>query len=493
MTASSTIGRHKRAYRWLTGAILAMAVFAAWSQAGNLYPAQSQLPTIGDPADRHLSPAQETKLGKEFLRNVYRSGAVLQDPEVSAYIQHLGTVLVNSLGDSQNQYTFFVVNDNGINAFAVPGGFVGVNSGLILTSDTESELASVLSHEIAHVSQRHIARRLASMADNSLPTLGAMLAGILLADRGSTDDGSALVYAGAAAQQQQMINFTRSNEIEADRIGLDILHRSGFDPRGMAAFFRTLQRQRFGKIDEDFRFLMTHPLDNVRISEARARIEKLPANNHRSSDHYRYAKARLQAVTHHEPSQLVRDIRKDIEQLERNTPLMQYAYSQALEVNGDYKRAAGVLENLVQEDSENTAFQLGLARARMKSGQVEPAVDILESMLSIYPDDYAVNYYYATALKQADRPEAGRKRLKKYLAGNRAVTLDAYKLLAELHEHDGQQVEAKKLLAEYYFKMGNYHAATFQLKDALRNPDIDVVTRSRLEKRLKDILEATQS
>lgn len=455
---------------------------------------QTQLPTIGEPADRVFSPAQELKLGEDFLRSVYRSGAVLQDPEVSDYLQHLGSILTSSLGNSDYKYTFFVVNDTAINAFAVPGGFVGVNAGLLLTATTESELAGVMSHEIAHVAQRHIARHIASMSESQLPTLGAILAGILLAANSkSSDAGQAMIYAGMANQAQHSVNFTRQNEIEADRVGLQILYAAGFDPNGMADFFRVMQRQRSGRIPEEYQFLLSHPLDNIRISEAQNRIDKLPPQSHESSLYFYLAKARLQAVTTDDPRKLVVGLEQHMRAGKKSGAVEQYAYSQALERNGEYSKAREQLAALIEQDPENIAYQLGYARALYYDNKKSVAADTLQKMSAIYPDSFAVNYYYALVLKDTGKAAEGTDLLKRYLRRNSAPTMDVYKLLAELHADSGSQINSQQALAEYYFGIGNYHAAIFQLKHALSNSDLDFVTRSQIEQRLREMLQATQS
>ncbi len=455
---------------------------------------QEQLPTIGDPADRYLSPAQEIKIGEDFLRNIYRSGAVLEDPEISDYIQHLGDLLAGSLGTDEHSFTFFVVDDPNINAFAVPGGVIGINAGLILASNNESELAGVVAHEIAHVSQRHIARRIADLSSKQAPTLGAVLAGILLAaGGGSPDAGSALIYAGIAAQQQQFLNFTRNNEIEADRIGLQILYQSGYDPNGMADFFRSLQRQRFGRVPEQFDYLLTHPLDNIRISEAQARIDKLSRQTHESSIHYHLIKARLEALVSKDPRKLVEKLEIEQEKRKESDIIFDYAYSQALEASGNHSKATGILRRLTASDEENIAYQLAYARNLYSSGNQKKSAKILNRMLTIYPDNFPVNYYYAENLNEMQKPQEGRDLLKLYLRKNPAPTLEVYKLLAELHRNSGNEIDSNQVLAEYYFNSGNYNAAIFQLKQALKNPEVDFVTRNQIESRLREIILVTRS
>ena len=447
----------------------------------------SELPSIGNPADRYLSPLQEAKLGAEFYRSVYRAGAVLEDPEVSNYIQHLGNVLVNALGTGENNYTFFIVNDNAINAFAVPGGYIGVNAGLIQASETESQLASVMAHEIAHVSQRHIARLIASMNETKIPTIGAVLAGMLLAAGGSGEAGMALMTTGMALQQQQQLNFTRSNEIEADRIGLSILYKSGFDPSGMPQFFHTLQRHRFNSNMRQFAFLMTHPLDHERIAAAQGAIDRLPPQKHSDSRYYLFAKARLEALTAHQPVDLVRKLEKTREQQKKPDVIGQYAYSQALEQASRHSEAVAVLNEVGNSYHESIPLQLGRARSLMSSKQTDNAISVLQQLLKIYPDNFAVNYYYAKAMLDSGRYQQGCKLLKQYLLKNTAPIFEAQKLMAELYNANGQSILSKQAMSEYYYNTGNFSGAVFQLREALKEPDIDYITRSQIELRLREL------
>ncbi|MBN1379316.1 MAG: M48 family metallopeptidase [Gammaproteobacteria bacterium] len=455
----------------------------------------SDLPSIGNPADQYLSPIQEAKLGAEFYRSVYRAGAVLEDPEVSNYIQHLGNVLVNSLGSGAHDYTFFVVNDSAINAFAVPGGYVGVNAGLILASDTESQLASVMAHEIAHVSQRHIARQIANMNSTQIPTLGAIFAGMLLAAGGSGEAGMALMSTGMALQQQQYLNFSREHEIEADRIGLGLLYRAGFDPTGMPQFFRTLQRNRFSSNLKQFAFLMTHPLDHVRIAEAQGAIDRLPKQQHSNSNNYLFAKARLQAVTANQPVDLARKIEKTLQKESSKKPAVidLYAFSQALELASEFRRANATLNKIDEFDEENIPLQLGRIRSLLNSKQTESAIRILHQLMKIYPDNFAVNYYYAKAMLDSGKYAEGCKELKQFLLKNPTPIMGVHKLMAELYNANGQGIESKRTMSEYYYNTGNFNGAVFQLREALKEPNLDYITRSQIELRLRELTQMTRT
>lgn len=483
----------------LPAAIIAVTVVGLHSSGSALAQSthmdlQHQLPTIGEPADRYLSPADEIKIGSEFLRTAYRSDAVLQDPEIASYVRHLGNTLANRLESKPFDFTFFTVEQNTINAFAVPGGYVGIHSGLILRTENENELAAVVAHEIAHVSQRHMARRIADMSSSQFLTLGTMLAGILLAAGGGDRDASnALILSGAGLQQQQLINFTRSNEIEADRIGLGILYEAGFDPAGMPTFFRTMQRNRFGTIPEEFKYLMTHPLDSTRITEAQSRIDRLPKQTRSSSIDYLLMKGRMQALVAPTPRTLVEKLEKDLAQKKNKSNPGLYAYAQALERAGDYEQAKNLMIKLAAAEPENIYYQLALARIENQSGKRTQAIDILKRLHTLYPDNYAVVYQYAETLKDAKQPQQGLQLLRNYLLNNPVLTVNAHKLLADLYESDGKPIESKQNLAEYYFHSGNYSAAVYQLKQALNKPDIDFVTRAQLERRMREIIQITRS
>src|SRR5687768_7162192 len=230
------------------------------------------LPDIGSPAEATLTLEDEYQIGRMIVRGLRDQDQILEDPEVAEYVRSLGYKLSSQAHDGTQRFNFFMVRDNSINAFALPGGFIGVNSGLLLETNTESELVGVLAHEIAHVTQRHIARSIAAQSRSSLVSTAAMLAAILV---GAAAGGGDAAMAGMAAAQslaiQQQISFTRANEIEADRVGLGILANSGMNPEGMPAFFETMSRHAGGTEDQIPEMLRTHPVTSTRIAETKER------------------------------------------------------------------------------------------------------------------------------------------------------------------------------------------------------------------------------
>jgi predicted Zn-dependent protease len=332
------------------------------------------------------------------------------------------------------------------------------------------------------------------MNSTQVPTLGAIFAGMLLAAGGSGEAGMALMTTGMALQQQQYLNFSREHEIEADRVGLSLLYKSGFDPTGMPQFFRALQRQRFSPNLKQFAFLMTHPLDHVRIAEAQTAIDRLPKQSHNSSSHFLFAKARLQALMASQPVDLVRKIEKTLQNAPKEASLVeQYAFSQALEAASEHRQAGNVLTKIDQFDFESIPLQLGRARSLMNNNQPDAAIRILQQLLKIYPDNFSVNYYYAKALLISGKYAEGSKMLKKYLLKNPAPIMEVHKLMAELYNANGQSIESKRTMSEYYYNTGNFHGAVSQLREALKDPEIDYITRSQIEMRLRDLTQLVRS
>ena len=243
-----------------------------------------QLPDLGSPADTVLSQNDEAQIGSAIMRDIRNSGQVVEDPLVTEYINQIGNKIAAQTNNGDYDFTFFVIKDSRINAFALPGGYIGIHTGLLEATRSEDELAGVLAHEVAHVTQRHIARAIHASSRQSILSTAIMLGAVLA---GAASGSSDVMQAGMAVAQgtamQQQINFTRSNEHEADRIGISALAGAGFNPYGMASFFNVLSRQTTRAPNERTpEFLMTHPVTSSRIAEARDRarsFEQVKSDN----------------------------------------------------------------------------------------------------------------------------------------------------------------------------------------------------------------------
>lgn len=439
------------------------------------------LPDIGEPADLTLSPQQESKLGNSFYRALQQQESILNDPELSGYLQSLGN-RINS-GIHQKPFTFFIVKDSRINAFAVPGGFIGINAGLILATRNEGELAGVISHEIAHVTQRHIARYYAGSGTASWAQLGAFLAAVALASQGEGDAAAAAFYAGTAAGYQSLINHTRIHEQEADRVGIQYLAQAGFNPGDMVGFFEVM-RDKSLEADKRFEILRTHPLSENRIAEAKSRAQQIGVSPVPSSKNYLLMKARLVALLGQQ-----RELLKNYqEHSQRLGEIDQYAYALLLTDNRQLKEAQPVLVNLLKRNPDNIHYRLAAVQLSMAQENYTQAEQQLLSLLVLYPGHMAATVYYSRTLRMLKQPTKIIQLISPI--ADRHKPIELYHLLAESLNSVGQHAQSQLAQGQHYFLTGRYRAASLQLKAALKDsanlPEKDI---GKIESLLKIIEE----
>ena len=461
-----------------------------WLFCAELYADQVNLPDIGDSAGAVLSPDQERRIGAEFLRRIRLNFQLVEDPEVNAYINSLGNRLVEHSGYSNQTFTFFVINDLDINAFAAPGGYIGVNSGLILASETESELASVLSHEIAHVTQRHLARAFEAQGKLNVPALAGLIAAIILGSQNS-ELGQATLAASQGALAQTQIDFTRSNENEADFVGIQTLASANFDPNAMSAFFERLQQasRYYSRPPE---FLSTHPVTTSRIANARDRASRYSYRQYPDSLDFHLIREKLNLLSGGvtDPTKYYRALLGSGQYL--NQTAVRYAYSLALKKAGQYQQAYEQIDYLLKRYPEKIHFLIARAQLQLQSSQPQRALESFQAALKLYPHDYTLTHFYAEALLELNKPEQARALLhKQRLVRN----LDAgfYRLLSVAEGKAGYRLEAHRSLAEYYFLVGQTGDALNQLERALKIKSQDFIELSKVQARrdeLKQLLDA---
>ncbi|MBR4876332.1 MAG: M48 family metalloprotease, partial [Rhodocyclaceae bacterium] len=277
--------------QWLT----ACAALSLICMTPPLHAASDSLPDLGEVGTSSLSVQDETRLGQRIMESIRADAAYLEDAEINYWLQSLGEKLVATSDKAGAPFEFFVVSDASINAFALPGGHIGVHTGLIDAVRNESELASVLSHEIAHVNQRHIAQSIGRRNDTTLMMVAAMLAAALAA-RSNPDLTQAAIASAQAGAIQSELGYSRAFEREADRIGLNILERAGFDVRAMVSFFERLQQMtRLYESKNLPAYLRTHPLTQERIADMANRVAQMTPREHADSADFRFARAKLRA------------------------------------------------------------------------------------------------------------------------------------------------------------------------------------------------------
>ena len=428
--------------------------------------AQVKLPDFGDPAETTLSPADERALGEAFMREIRARLTLVDDPLVEQYVQSLGYRLVASSDRHDLGFTFFVVEDDSLNAFAAPGGFIGIHTGMLLATQSESELASVLAHEIAHVTQRHIVRAIDHAGRSNLPVLAGILAAVIVGAR-NPEAGQAAAAAVLGTSAQSRINFTRHNEMEADRVGIRILADAGFDPREMAGVFEKLQdAARYASRPPEF--LSTHPVTTNRIAEARGRAEQLPYRQHESSETYHLVRAKLRARTA-DDAQRVLDalVEERAGGQARSAAANTYGQAIALSRLGRDDDAREVLERLLESHPETLVFRAELAANALRSGDLPRALALYSEGLDLYPDDRSLVRGHAAALNQAGRPEETLDLIDDY-GQLYAIDSEMYRLRADAHQKIGRMLESRADLAEHYYLSGLLDQAIHQLRLARR-------------------------
>ena len=449
--------------------------------------AQVRLPDFGDSAEATLSPADERALGEAFMREIRARLTLVDDPLVEQYIQSLGYRLVAASDRRDLGFTFFVVEDESLNAFAAPGGFIGLNSGMILATESESELASVLAHEIAHVTQRHIVRAIDHASRSSLPILAGVLAAIIVGTQ-DVEAGHAAAAAVFGATAQSGINFTRQNEMEADRVGIRILADAGFDPSEMAGVFEKLQSaaRYSARLPE---YLSTHPVTTNRIAEARDRAERLPYRQHASSESYHLVRARLRADTAADAQRVLDRLVEELSTGQVESPTAN-AYGQAIALArlGRDDEAREVLERLVESHPDSVTFRAELAGSALRTGHLERALALYSEGLDLYPDDRMLVRGHAAALNAAGRPEETVKLIDRF-GQLYAIDSEMYRMRADAHQKLGRTLESRADLAEHYYRSGLLGQAIEQLRRASREPKegTDFYVASRIEARLEEL------
>ncbi|WP_292356352.1 MULTISPECIES: M48 family metalloprotease [unclassified Methylophaga] len=446
------------------------------------------LPEMGDSAGALVSPVEEYQVGQSFYWSLQQSVTLVDDPEVNSYINSLGHRLVTNSDDPGRSFTFFVVPDNSVNAFAAPGGFIGIHTGLMLTSEAESELASVMAHEIAHVTQRHILRNFERSKRMSIPMTAAMIAAALL---GVADPsaGSAAIMAVQAGNVQMQLDYSRAHEAEADNLGMQTLVNAGFDPNAMPRFFERLQiAGRFYGGDQIPEFLRTHPITVSRIADARGRAANLePRPQIRDTKKFYLMREKVRVMT----SANLRELIKTYEdKLKENTTedqsVTRYGYALALLKNSNYTQARDEINDLIDLDDNQLSYHLVLADIEIALGRMDAALAIYNDFQRVYPDDWALSIKQVQALLRANEPRKAITILQRQLDVGES-SADLYRLLAKAYGDMGQKSKSHVWLAEHYHSSGQLMQAADQLRIAADYARGDEFELAKISSRLRQV------
>lgn len=444
------------------------------------------LPELGDASGSDLSATAERRLGETIMRDIrLREPSYLDDPEVESYLNEVGHRLAVHTDEVGGAYRFFAINDNSINAFAMYGGFIGVNTGLILSSQTESEMAAVLAHEVSHVSQRHLARQIAKSKQSTIASVLAIALAVIAA-RSNTDMIGATLAASEAASIQSQLAFTRDFEREADRLGLDLLEKAGFDAHGMPQFFDRLHRaSRVYESDAPI-YLRSHPMTVDRMSDMENRTVRIPFRQVPSSLDFHLVRAKLQAQQG-TPGEAL----KRMEELVRERKFVseaaaRYGYAVALQRNDRFVQAETELGRIVKTGASSAIIERLAADLKGQRGDWKAAARRYETALQRYPSAAALRYAYADALLMAGEGETARRFLadavQQYPGDPKLIGL-----LAKTYASLGRLAGQHRAQAELYLLNGQITPAVEQLQLAQRVKGLDFYEQSAIDARLREL------
>ncbi|QOW21461.1 M48 family metallopeptidase [Lysobacter avium] len=483
-------------------------------------PAQDSLPDIGSSAGELLTPGQQEEYGAMLLAQLRHYDYILEDPLIDSWLDALGSRLGASSDRPTQPFTFFMLRERQINAFATLGGYIGVNAGLVLAADREDEVAGVMAHEISHVTQQHVLRGAERAQKDQLPLLLGMLGAIVAAQAaGGSSSGEATQAAIMSAMglaQQRQINYTRSNEHEADRIGMQTLARAGYDAGAMADFFLVMQARSRANAAGAYDipdYLMTHPVTTTRISEAKERAERLgaggrsfragsiatdnpllpngltiQASDAQGTGHFDLARERLRVFSAESPTAAIREY----EQIAARGQLdeaQRYGLAIARLRAGQTSASVKLLQALLNDRPTDLWINLGLAEAESRSGRKATADTRFEALVQRLPRNRAVVLTYASALLERDDLESGKRAqaVLRPLAGQSGSDPEFQRSFARASEIAGEPIRAGEAYAEAAFLSGRAEQALVQLNVLKKRPEVDYYARARIEARIARI------
>ncbi|MFC3107243.1 M48 family metalloprotease [Undibacterium arcticum] len=459
------------------------------------------LPNLGDTEREELSPLLERKLGDEIMRDIRRDRDYLDDAPLLEYLNNFGSGLLavrpDVRGEAGYDFFFFAVRDPALNAFALPGGFIAVHSGLILAAQTESELASVMAHEIGHVAQRHIARMLGKRHQDALIPLASAVLAILSARANNGGDAPMAILAGGQGLAlQRQLNFSRDAEREADRVGFQILGEAGFDTSGMVAFFGRLQTAARSYSDAVPPFLLTHPLTTERIADIQARIRSQRYKQRADSLDFHLIRARARILQDGSP-QALRDAaavfdNQLAQKIRTQTAAAQYGLALVALRQGAYDKAQSLLRQgrtsaaAGQGASSNAIFANLSIEIKLAAAHAADAVEEAETARTQFPLSRGLAYQYAQALTAAGRLDDATRFLRDQTQLYRQEP-KLYEQLASIYAAQGKQAQQHMALAESYALAGTLPSALEQLSIARRAPDASFYDQAVIDAREREM------
>ena len=452
---------------------------------------EDPLPSLGDYSSASISLSGEYNMGRLWLAMYRGSTKEHSDPLMRTYLENLIYRLSETSEVRDRRFEFIILEDKTINAFAAPGGIIGINLGMFLNTQKEGELASVMCHELAHLSQRHFAR---SQNRNSPLANALMILGSIAVAAASRNPEAILI--APAAMQQMSINYTRSNEKEADRIGFNNLVRAGFNPDDMTMMFQRMQDKYQNENSEQFSYLMTHPLPSERLTDMRIRadsLEKASKDSYRDNLDFYFMQKRAEVWAEKDVEKLVIKYKKDSKSQINNISLAaKYGLSLALKQTNNFEEGFSILRELIKKIPNNLVLESSLMELHVAAENYYEAISLGKNILEIHENNYAASILLADAYIEDGQSEVAEKLLKD-LAKERQTDPNIWYKLAEAQGLSGNILELHRSRAEFFILTGRHDAAVFQLKEALSLSQNLFEVRESIIRRLEQIFAAKKA
>ncbi|HAI16373.1 MAG TPA: peptidase M48 [Gammaproteobacteria bacterium] len=449
-------------YNRYTALFLLPTLLALSSQA------QTPLPSLGDRISGTVSLEQEYEMGQQFLSQIRRSALTIPDALLNDYLENLTYKLASRSQLQDHRLSFIIIDSEELNAFAAPGGIIGVNTGLFLNAQTEAEFASVMAHEIAHVSQRHFARGVDEAQAGRVPQLATLLASVLVMATSQAEHGMAAITATQGRAVENQLRFSRSHEAEADRIGQDNMYYSGFDPDAMGKLFeRLIALNRFGRRPPEF--LLSHPLTESRVADARGRAMRYPPSDYANNLEYQTMRARI--LSHYAPDRraLIMEYQEKLNESTNEFAQDANRYGLAVSYSEDeqYARANTTLAPLLLKDPNRISYVVTQAEIYTAQNEPHQAINFLRRHLEINPDNHSLTMAYVAALQESRAYTEAAEMMERYTQF-RANDHHLWFQLAETWGQAGNIGKVHQARAEYFMLLHDFRRAREQLQFAVR-------------------------
>ena len=457
--------------------LLLLCIFVPSVQSAQTFP------EMGSGEGSLVTMAHEQRIAEQVMRNLRHDDLILDDPLLTEYIQNLGNRIASQANWKRGSFHFFLIKEMEINAFALPAGYIGINAGLFLKSQSEDELAAVLAHEISHVTQRHHNRATEYLKQQDVFLAAAIIAAIATGNKDSSAS-MALLMGGMANSLHANLAYSRSNEHEADRVGIELLYQAGFEGKGMVQFFDRLHQSHRFNNGEEAKYLRSHPVSLERLSDARNRLHSTPATQQQYSSDYLLMWQRLAHLSTLPEGTYIEPAQTKISLL----------YKQALRLEHSEKQEKNqaLLQSALSLVAESIPLKMALADSYERTGHSKQALELYQQLHELYPTQTSITLGYCKQLMQLGQTTQAKALLRKSIAQQQTMVPELYKLLADLETQLGAKASAYRYLSTYYFETGRPHQALQQLDLGMALTELSFYEREELEAMRNKIREHIQ-